>query len=102
MQHPARLLLPFLAVGFVSSVQAAGVDPRIDHLLTELGKVRAISSAQLSPDGSQLAWVVRTDGKDAIEVAKADGSDVHRIGGTKTGDCNESDPAWAPDSQHLA
>jgi dipeptidyl aminopeptidase/acylaminoacyl peptidase len=102
MQHPARLLLPLLAATFAASVQAAGVDPRIDQLLTELGKVHAISAAQLSPDGSQLAWVVRTDGKDAIELAKADGSDVHRIGGAKSGDCSETDPTWAPDSQHLA
>jgi dipeptidyl aminopeptidase/acylaminoacyl peptidase len=102
MQHPARLLLPVLAFALVPALHAApSVDPRIDALLTDLGKVRAISAVQLSPDGSQLAWVVRTDGKDNIEVAKADGSDAHRVG-QKNGDCNETDPAWSPDSRHLA
>lgn len=103
MQHPARLLLPLLVAAFVPGLHAATrTDPRIEQLLTDLGKTRAISAVQLSPDGNQLAWVVRTDGKDAIEVAKADGSDAHRVGITKRGDCNETDPAWAPDSHHLA
>ncbi|MGO4519091.1 prolyl oligopeptidase family serine peptidase [Dyella sp. 2RAF44] len=103
MQHPARLLLPLLVAAFVPGLHAATrTDPRIEQLLTDLGKTRAISAVQLSPDGNQLAWVVRTDGKDAIEVAKADGSDAHRVGIAKRGDCNETDPAWAPDSHHLA
>ncbi|PXV56934.1 Dipeptidyl aminopeptidase/acylaminoacyl peptidase [Dyella jiangningensis] len=102
MQHPARLLLPLLAAAFIPALHAApAVDPRIDALLTELGKARAISAVQMSPDGSQLAWVVRTDGKDVIEVAKADGSGAHRVGAA-SGDCNETDPAWAPDSHRLA
>ncbi|WP_109124668.1 S9 family peptidase [Dyella sp. C11] len=102
MQHPARLLLPLMAVAFVSSVHAApAVDPRIEKLLADLGKARAINAVQLSPDGSQLAWVVRTAGRDVIEVAAADGSNAHRIN-AKAGDCNETDPAWAPDSRHLA
>jgi len=103
MQHRARLLLPLVAVAFVPALQAAPqVDPRIDKLLSDLGKVHAIGAVQLSPDGSQLAWVVRNDGKDAIEIAKADGSDAHRIDMPRKGDCNESDPTWAPDSRHLA
>lgn len=103
MQHPARLLLPLLVAAFAPGLHAATrTDPRIEQLLTDLGKTRAISAVQLSPDGNQLAWVVRTDGKDAIEVASADGSDVHRVGIAKRGDCNETDPAWAPDSHHLA
>ena len=103
MQHPARLLLPLLVAAFAPGLHAATrTDPRIEQLLTDLGKTRAISAAQLSPDGNQLAWVVRTDGKDAIEVANADGSDAHRVGIAKRGDCNETDPAWAPDSHHLA
>ena len=103
MQHPARLLLPLLVAAFAPGLHAATrTDPRIEQLLTDLGKTRAISAVQLSPDGNQLAWVVRTDGKDAIEVANADGSDAHRIGIAKRGDCNETDPAWAPDSHHLA
>jgi dipeptidyl aminopeptidase/acylaminoacyl peptidase len=103
MRHPARLLLPLMAAACLPSLHAAAaVDPRIEKLLAELGKVRAVTTVQLSPDGSRLAWVVRTNGKDTIEVAKADGSDARRIEMVKAGDCNESDPAWAPDSRHLA
>ncbi|QNK03424.1 alpha/beta hydrolase family protein [Dyella telluris] len=103
MQHHARLLLPLLVAACAPALHAApSVDPRIEKLLGELGKVRAISAVQWSPDGSQLAWVVRTDGKEAIEVAKADGSDAHRIGVAKATDCSETDPAWSPDSRHLA
>ncbi len=104
MTRPARLLLPFIAAAFVPATFAApaSVDPRIETLLGELGKVRQIEAVQLSPDGSQLAWVVRTQGKDSVEVAKADGGDAHRIGTDKAGTCSESDVAWAPDSHHLA
>ena len=103
MQHPARLVLPMMAAALVSTLHAApATDPRIDKLLTDLGKARTISAVQLSPDGTQLAWVVRTEGKDAVEVAKADGSDAHRVSNAKPGECSETDPAWSPDSQHLA
>ncbi|WP_267225705.1 alpha/beta hydrolase family protein [Dyella silvae] len=104
MRHPTRLLPLLMAAAIVPAVQAkpTTVDPRIEQLLTELGKVRQISAVQLSPDGNQLAWVVRTNGKDAVEVAKADGSDAHRVSAVKNGDCNESEIAWAPDSHHLA
>jgi len=103
MRHHARLLLPLMAAAFVPSLYAApNIDPRIEDLLAELGKARAIGAVQLSPDGNQLAWVVRTDGKDVVEVAKADGSDAHRVGSTRMGDCNETDPAWSPDSRHLS
>ncbi|WP_266184203.1 S9 family peptidase [Dyella humicola] len=104
MTRPARLLLPLVAAAFVPACFAtsASVDPRIEKLLGELGKVRQIEAVQLSPDGSQLAWVVRTQGKDSVEVAKADGSGAHRIGTEKPGKCSESDVAWAPDSHHLA
>jgi dipeptidyl aminopeptidase/acylaminoacyl peptidase len=104
MTRPARLLLPLLAAAFVpaSFAAPASVDPRIEKLLGELGKVRQIEAVQLSPDGSQLAWVVRTQGKDSIEVAKADGSAAQRIGTDKPGTCNQGDIAWAPDSHHLA
>lgn len=104
MRHPTRLLPLLMAAAIVPAVQAkpTTVDPRIEQLLTELGKVRQISAVQLSPDGNQLAWVVRTNGKDAVEVAKADGSGAHRVSTGKNGDCNESEIAWAPDSHHLA
>jgi dipeptidyl aminopeptidase/acylaminoacyl peptidase len=104
MPQPARLLLPLFVAALAPAAMAgpANIDPRIEQLLTDLGKVRQIDAVQLSPDGSQLAWVVRTEGKDSVEVAKADGSEAHRISPNKAGSCSESDIAWAPDSRHLA
>ncbi|WP_201313275.1 S9 family peptidase [Dyella sp. EPa41] len=104
MPQPARLLLPVLIATLAPSAfgAPAPVDPRIEQVLTELGKVHPISAVQLSPDGTQLAWVVRTEGKDGIEVARIDGSDVHRISDSKPGSCTSSNMAWAPDSHHLA
>lgn len=92
----AGLTLPAFAV-------TAPVDPRIDHLLTELGKVRGIHGVQLSPDGRQLAWVVDIDGQPAVMLAKASGRDAHRLNTHDVaGSCGESNIAWAPDSAHLA
>ncbi len=104
MPQSARLLLPVLIAALAPSAYAAPakVDPRIEQLLTELGKVRQVSAVQLSPDGTQLAWVVRTEGKEDIEVARADGSDVRRVSDAKPGSCNSSNMAWAPDSHRLA
>lgn len=104
MAQPARLLLPALVAVLAPSAFAApaSVDPRIEQLLSDLGKVRQIEAVQISPDGAQLAWVVRTNGKDGVEVAKADGSDMRRVSDDKPGSCSSSDIAWAPDSRHLA
>ncbi|MBU6246535.1 MAG: S9 family peptidase [Xanthomonadaceae bacterium] len=99
-------LLPLALLAGLTLPAFAGtapVDPRIDHLLTELGKVRDIHGVQLSPDGRQLAWVVDTDGKPAVVLAKANGRDAHRLNTRDTaGSCGESNIAWAPDSRHLA
>ncbi|WP_266168645.1 alpha/beta hydrolase family protein [Dyella subtropica] len=104
MLKTTRLLLPLLATAFapLAFADKATIDPRIESLLTDLAKARSIGAAQLSPNGQQLAWVVNTAGKPAIEVAKSDGSDAHRLGTAKPGSCSEGDIAWAPDSQHLA
>lgn len=105
MLRSPRLALALLGV-LAAPLALAGntpVDPRIESLLTQLGKVRSIHAAQLSPDGKQLAFVVETDGKGAIEIARADGRDAHRLNTRDTaGSCSEGDIAWAPDSRQLA
>ena len=79
------------------------IDPRIDHLLTQLGKVQPIAAVAISPDGRQLAWVVERKGKPDIELAAADGSHAHRLTPSlPPGQCAQSDIAWAPDSRQLA
>jgi dipeptidyl aminopeptidase/acylaminoacyl peptidase len=100
---PSLRLLPLLTLAFapLASGATGKVDPRIDQLLDQLGKVRAIHAVQLSPDGQRLAWVVDTNGKPAIQVARADGSGAHPL---TMGDapCRQEEIAWAPDSRHLA
>ncbi|GGA30718.1 alpha/beta hydrolase family protein [Dyella nitratireducens] len=106
MLKPSRLLLPLLAA-FLAPVALAdtrgATDPRIEALLTELGKVRHINEVALSPDGQHLAWVVDTQDKPSIMLADTDGKHAHSIGlASKPGVCSESSLAWAPDSRHLA
>jgi dipeptidyl aminopeptidase/acylaminoacyl peptidase len=103
--HLPALLLPLLTVALAPGAFAAspGVDPRIEQLLSELGKAQDIEAAAISPDGKQLAWVIERQGKSSIDVAAADGSHARRISAAaKPGSCAESDIAWAPDSRHLA
>jgi dipeptidyl aminopeptidase/acylaminoacyl peptidase len=106
MLKVTRLFLPLLVVSFAPLAIAdthPTADPRISAMLTELGKVRAIESVALSPDGKHLVWVVDTDGKPGIVLADANGQNASSIGvATKPGACSETNPAWAPDSRHLA
>jgi dipeptidyl aminopeptidase/acylaminoacyl peptidase len=106
---PKRSLLPvpllLLAIATAPAALAASptVDPRIEHVLAQLGKAQSIQAVAMSPDGKQLAWVIERQGKSAIEVADADGHHVHPVtAAAKPGSCDESGVAWAPDSRHLA
>jgi dipeptidyl aminopeptidase/acylaminoacyl peptidase len=105
---PKRSLLCaplLLAVALAPNAFAASptVDPRIEQLLTQLGKAQSIQAVAMSPDGKQLAWVIERHGKPAIEVADAEGRHVHAVtAAAQPGSCAESDIAWAPDSRHLA
>ncbi|WP_426701460.1 alpha/beta fold hydrolase [Rhodanobacter sp. Col0626] len=99
----APVLLLAIALAPNAFAGSPMVDPRIEQLLTQLGKAESIQATAISPDGKQLAWVIERDGKPTIEVAAADGSHARRISGaTKPGSCAESGIAWAPDSHHLA
>ncbi|MET4569374.1 alpha/beta hydrolase family protein [Rhodanobacter soli] len=100
---PAPLLLLALALAPNAFAAAPEVDPRIEQVLAQLGKAQSIQAVAISPDGKQLAWVIRHDGKPTVEVADADGRHAHRVSVTaKPGSCAESDIAWAPDSRRLA
>ena len=109
MRMPA-FVLSVLAAGMLSSfvasaasATATATDPRIEHLLTELGKVRDVEAVQLSPDGARLAWVVDANDRSAIYVAAADGSGARLLEPShKHASCSETDIAWAPDSHRLA
>ncbi len=97
--------LCLLALALLPAVAAESkpIDPRIEQLLTELGKARSIQAVAISPNGQRLAWVIKRDDKPAIAVAAVDGSGAHAItAADKPGSCAESGIAWAPDSRHLA
>jgi dipeptidyl aminopeptidase/acylaminoacyl peptidase len=81
-------------------------DPRIGSLIDTLGKTRTPGSAAISPDGTTVAWSVRS----------ADGSQIHltdvadptpakektvamEFGAT---DCRSSEPVWSPNGEWLA
>ena len=107
MLKPSRLLLPLLAALLVPAAVLADshatTDPRIEALLTQLGKVHAINEVALSPDGHQLAWVVDSHDKPGIVLADMDGRNAHNVGlSAQPGACSENNLAWAPDSRHLA
>jgi dipeptidyl aminopeptidase/acylaminoacyl peptidase len=107
MFKTTRLFLPLLAALLAPAAMAdthgSSTDPRIESLLTQLGKVRNVSEAALSPDGKQLAWVVETNDKASIVLADAHGEHSRNVGlASKPGTCSEYGLAWAPDSHHLA
>lgn len=96
----AAVALAFAQASLAETPTTPADDPRIAAILASLAKVRTIESVALSPDGKQLAWAVKTDGKSVIEVADAQGHHAHRITATKG--CSETSVAWAADSRHLA
>lgn len=99
----APLLLLAFALAPHAFAAAPAVDPRIEQVLTQLGKAQSIQAVAISPDGQQLAWVIQRDGKPAIELADADGRHARRLSAAaKPGECAESGIAWAPDSRRLA
>ena len=77
-------------------------DPRIEHLLTQLNQVHRIGAVAISPDATQLAWVL--EGKQpVIELADGNGRDAHALDlGAKLASCSKHDIAWSPDSRQLA
>jgi len=99
----APLCLLALVLAPNAGATSSPVDPRIEQLLTQLGKAQSIHAVAISPNGKQLAWVIERAGKPAIQIADADGKHAHFISSAdKTESCAESGIAWAPDSQHLA
>ncbi len=52
-----------------------------------------------SPDGQQIAFASSRDGRSAIYIMKADGSDPHALTDQSA---NAVNPAWSPDGQQIA
>ncbi|MBB5319167.1 S9 family peptidase [Tunturibacter empetritectus] len=81
-------------------------DPRIGSLIQTLGQTRTPSAAAISPDGSTVAWSVRTH--DGTQIHLSDvanpGPAKEKIVTTGSGatNCSSSDPKWSPDGESLA
>jgi dipeptidyl aminopeptidase/acylaminoacyl peptidase len=81
-------------------------DARIGELIETLGKTKTPSSAAISPDGTTVAWAVRTRAGSQIHltnVANPDPATEKIVGtGPSSTSCGSSEPEWSPDGQWLA
>src|ERR1700675_4757997 len=79
---------------------------RIGALIETLGKTRTPSSAAISPDGTKVAWAVRSG--DGSLVHRSDVADPgpakEKIVGSGSGgtNCGSADPKWSPNGEWLA
>ena len=70
-------------------------------------KIKNISSAQVSPDGTKVVYTIRealmTDDRseyvNQIWISDIDGSNSKQL---TTGDKNNSNPKWSPDNKSIA
>jgi dipeptidyl aminopeptidase/acylaminoacyl peptidase len=81
-------------------------DPRIGSLIQTLGQTRTPSAAAISPDGSTVAWSVRTHDGTQIHLSDVANPDPAKEKIVTTGsgatNCSSSDPKWSPDGESLA
>jgi dipeptidyl aminopeptidase/acylaminoacyl peptidase len=89
-----------------ATASAAPKDARIGALIETLGKTRTPSSAAISPDGTTVAWAVRSKGGSQIHLSDAANPDAanEKTVGTGLGatDCGSSGPKWSPNGQWLS
>src|SRR5260370_40873548 len=69
-------------------------DARIGALIETLGKTRTPSSASISPDGTTVAWAVRTREGSQIHLTNVADPAKEKLVGTGSGstDCGSSEP----------
>src|SRR3984893_16430040 len=99
-----------LAFGPASDRQAqtssSGKDPRIGALIETLGKTKTPSSAAISPDGTTVAWAVRSREGSQIHLTNVSNPDLakEKIVGSGSGatNCGSSEPKWSPNGEWLA
>jgi dipeptidyl aminopeptidase/acylaminoacyl peptidase len=75
-------------------------------LIETLGKTKTPTSAAISPDGTTVAWAVRTREGSQIhltEVSNPDPAKEKIIGtGSSAAGCGSSEPKWSPNGEWLA
>lgn len=78
----------------------------VDAVIDSLFRLRQLSGVAISPDGTHVAWVeshedpVSGEATLSIYIADTRGGQPRRITGEKS--THEHEPAWSPDSRHLA
>src|SRR5258707_2369188 len=92
--------------GQAQTTSSPGKDARIGALIETLGKTKTPSSAAISPDGTTVAWAVRSREGSQIHLTDVSNPDPakERIVGTGSGatDCGSSEPKWSPSGEWLA
>src|SRR3984893_1871702 len=92
--------------GHAQTTSSPRKDARISALIETLGKTRTPSSAAISPDGTTVAWAVRTREGSQIHLTDVANPDPakEKIVGTGSGatSCGSSEPKWSPDGAWLA
>jgi dipeptidyl aminopeptidase/acylaminoacyl peptidase len=102
----ALLVLGTTPEGQAQTTSSPGKDSRIGALIETLGKTKTPSSAAISPDGTTVAWAVRTREGSQIhltEVSNPDPAKERTVGtGSSAAGCGSSEPKWSPNGEWLA
>src|SRR5580704_10541603 len=101
----AAVLALGTALGVLAQTTAsAPKDARIGALIETLGKTKTPSSAAISPDGTTVAWAVRTGEGSQIHLTDVADPAKDKLVGTGLGEtsCGSSEPKWSPDGEWLA
>jgi dipeptidyl aminopeptidase/acylaminoacyl peptidase len=106
MTKKTSRLVAAALIALATSAALAGAQPQKRRLtLDELAAIREVAGPQISPDGSWVAYVVRTTDTEAdrttgdIWMVRWDGSERLQLTRSKE---NESRPRWSPDGRYLA
>jgi dipeptidyl aminopeptidase/acylaminoacyl peptidase len=100
------LTLGTVAQAHAQTTASTPKDARIGELIEMLGRTRTPSSAAISPDGTTVAWAVRTREGSQIhltDVANPDPATEKIVGtGSSATSCGSAEPKWSPDGAWLA
>src|ERR1700736_3651990 len=92
--------------GHAQTTSSPRKDARIGALIETLGKTKTPSSSAISPDGTTVAWAVRSPEGSQIHLTDVSNPDPagEKIVGTGSGasNCGSSERKWSPNGEWLA